>query len=240
MSNHTLPSAKSKRAKVKPKLYNKPHMIIPQEDFDWILQQKPSVIKLWGECWKADAYGSRWMQLNTSLKHSSFSEAKKILTTQGLFIFKVENSIRDSRETVCWMVKNLHGSRVKDYWESIDLNLKSTPADSESINTDLKSTPADSESTPADCISTQTLTQQESCNPSVTSQKHLSNSSKELLRCDSVISSENLLSHLQASERGVLPPKGVIYQLRDSNYWVAFTQTARMHGWDLRELLTQD
>ena len=40
-------------------------------------------------------------------------EAKKVLENKGLFIFKTEKSVRDNRETICWMVKNLHGSRIK-------------------------------------------------------------------------------------------------------------------------------
>ena len=236
MNNHILPSAKTNRAKVKQKLYTKPHMIIPKEDFTWARKQKPAVYILWGECWEADGYGSRWMQLNTSLKRTAFTEAKKVLEQQGLFIFRPIKSIRDSRETVCWSVKNLHGARVKEYWESVE----SVNANEDAAGTNEDTAATNKDTAATNSISTQTLTQQDFQKPSVTSQEHLSNSSKELLRCDPVISSENLLSHLQASERGVLPPKGVIYQLRDSNYWVAFTQTAKVHGWDLRELLKQD
>ena len=228
-------------------------MIIPTDDMNWILEQKPSVTKLWKECWVVDAYGSRWMQLNTSLKHSSFNQAKKILEKQGLFIFKVDKSIRDGRETVSWLVKNLHGSRVKEYWET------STAADYISTPTDYISTHADYISTHADSISSQTLTQQGFHNLSVSSQEHLSNSSKELLRCEesackisvaasledlqeenlaitpASISNEELLSHLEAAIRGEIPPEGVIDQLRASAHWGAFTQAARVHGWELTQ-----
>jgi hypothetical protein len=243
---------KQKQKEYVPK-YRNSHMIIPTEDMNWILEQKPSVTKLWKECWVVDAYGSRWMQLNTSLKHSSFNEAKKILEKQGLFIFKVNKSIRDGRETICWLVKNLHGSRVKEYWE------RSTPADYKSTPTDYKSTHADYKSTHVDSIFSQTHTQQDFHNLSVSSQEHLSNSSKELLRCEesacetyvtvffedlqqenlaitpTSISNEELISHLEAAIRGQIPPEGVIDQLKDSAHWGAFTQAARVHGWELTQ-----
>lgn len=90
-------------------------MIIPIEDMNWVNQQKPAVKTLWMECWQADPYGSRWVQLNTSLADRTFRGARKVLTEAGLFLFKPEKSIRDGRETVCWMVVNLHGART-DYW----------------------------------------------------------------------------------------------------------------------------
>ena len=243
---------KQKQKEYAPK-YRNSHMIIPTDDMNWILEQKPSVTKLWKECWVVDAYGSRWMQLNTSLKHSSFNQAKKILEKQGLFVFKVDKSIRDGRETVSWLVKNLHGSRVKEYWET------STAADYISTPTDYISTHADYISTHTDSISSQTLTQQSFYNLSVSSQEHLSNSSKELLRCEesackislvasledlqeknlaitpTSISNEELISHLEATIRGEIPPEGVIDQLKDSPHWGAFTQAARVHGWELTQ-----
>jgi hypothetical protein len=243
MSNHILPSAKSKRVKVKQKHYDKPHMIIPQEDLDWVLKQKPAVYTLWGECWRADPYGSRMMQLNTTLPRSTFMRAKKVLADAGLFIFNRKTSTRDSRETVCWEVQNLHGARVKDYWEKLTPNEplnESRQLDSISDKQDVVSHKQDVVSHQRDSISSQTLTQQGSQNPSVTPHKHLSNSSKELLRCADPTNSENLVAHLEAAVRGVLPSKGIIYQLRDSKYWVNFTGAARAHGWNLRELLAED
>ncbi|MGF1939566.1 MAG: hypothetical protein RM347_035490 [Nostoc sp. ChiQUE02] len=82
-----------------------------------VAQQKTSVTQLWQECWTADPYGSRWMPLSTAMGYSTFISAKKILSESGLFIFKPDLSIQDSRETVTWMVKNLHGSRMKEFWE---------------------------------------------------------------------------------------------------------------------------
>ncbi|QFS51726.1 hypothetical protein [Nostoc sphaeroides] len=64
-----------------------------------------------------DPYGSRWMPLTSGLGYSTFISAKKILSESGLFIFKPDKSIQDGRETASWMVKNLHGSRMKEFWE---------------------------------------------------------------------------------------------------------------------------
>ncbi len=102
-------------------------MIIPIEDYDFIATQKPSVRDFWMQCWRSDPYGSRWQVLNHKLSYSAFKKAKKLLSDRGLFLFKRESSIRDNRETVCWLVLNLHGSRQNDYW----LGNQSKKADSE-------------------------------------------------------------------------------------------------------------
>ena len=107
-----------KAAATKPQSpYKRLHVIIPIEDLLWASQQKPSVTQLWQECWTADPYGSRWMPLASALGYSTFISAKKIISESGLFIFKPDKSIQDGRETASWMVKNLHGSRMKEFWE---------------------------------------------------------------------------------------------------------------------------
>ncbi|MCC5600868.1 hypothetical protein [Nostoc favosum] len=107
-----------KAAATKPQSpYKRLHVIIPIEDMLWASQQKPSINQLWQECWTADPYGSRWMPLTPALGYSTFISAKKILSDSGLFIFKPDKSIQDGRETASWMVKNLHGSRMKEFWE---------------------------------------------------------------------------------------------------------------------------
>ena len=94
--------------------------IIPLEDSEFISTQKGSTMKLWTECWISDTDGDRWVPLNHSLPRSSFRKAKKILADKGLFAFRPKKSIRDGRETVCWMVKNLHGANRDDYWLGAD------------------------------------------------------------------------------------------------------------------------
>ncbi len=102
------------------KFGNRPHMIIPQEDSEFIETQKLSTIRLWLQCWRSDPYGNRWVRLNHTLSDTSFKRAKKILVEKGLFIFKTEKSIRDLRETVYYKVMNLHGSRRNDFWFNTD------------------------------------------------------------------------------------------------------------------------
>ncbi len=102
------------------KFGNRPHMIIPQEDSEFIETQNLSTIRLWLQCWRSDPYGNRWVRLNHTLSDTSFKRAKKILVEKGLFIFKPEKSIRDLRETVYYKVMNLHGSRRNDFWFNTD------------------------------------------------------------------------------------------------------------------------
>ena len=163
----------------KKKFSSHQHMIIPIEDHDFIDTQKPSILKFWLQCWRSDPYGSRWQVLNHNLSYSAFKKAKKILSDEGLFLFKRESSIRDNRETVCWLVLNLHGSRRNDYW----LGNKSKKEDLQKPSqASQKPSQASSETLEAPhkaSISIETQTQQGLQNPSGTSQEHLRNSSKE-------------------------------------------------------------
>lgn len=155
-------------------------MKIPLEDSDWAMGQKPAVQRLWWECWRADPYGSRWIQLNTSLKRAAFMNAKKALSERGLFLFKPMKSMIDGRETVCWQIQNLHGARVKEFWEEPVENrkLESTGMDDLSTGMDDKSTGMDDKSTGMDSISCQTQSQQRLQNPSRTLQEHFINTSE--------------------------------------------------------------
>ena len=136
--------------------FNKSHVIIPTEDFIWLKDQSNPVKTLFAECWIADPYGSRWQVLNHSLKSSSFFKAKKILSEQGLFLFKTDRSVLNNREVVCWLVINLHGARRNDYW------LKSADSDSADLESD---------STSVEAIASETQSQQGFQNPSETSQE---------------------------------------------------------------------
>ena len=192
MTIATAPKSSSNRKSES--LYKRLHVIIPIEDMLWASQQKPSVTQLWQECWTADPYGSRWMSLNTTLGYSTFICAKKVLSETGLFIFKPDKSIQDGRETVGWMVRNLHGSRMKDFWEEVD-SLKQEPdSTKQEANSQSTETRADSEKIRASnqaSISTQPQSQQAIQKPSRTSQQHLTNSSKEFVRCDSDTLAQN-------------------------------------------------
>ncbi|WP_243458395.1 hypothetical protein [Nostoc sp. UIC 10630] len=124
----TRPKLKKSAATKPQSPYKRLHVIIPIEDMLWASQQKPSVTQLWQECWTADPYGSRWMPLTSALGYSTFISAKKILSDSGLFIFKPDKSIQDGRETVKWMVQNLHGSRMKEFWEKANAEKRESNA----------------------------------------------------------------------------------------------------------------
>ncbi|HYX18346.1 MAG TPA: hypothetical protein VE944_29065 [Nostoc sp.] len=168
--------------------YKRLHVIIPIEDMLWASQQKPSVNQLWQECWTSDPYGSRWMPLSTTLGYSTFIQAKKVLSESGLFIFKPDKSIQDGRETVGWIVRNLHGSRMKDFWEEVDPEKQQLDSEKQQSNSEISEIHNGSEEMRASNqapISNKTLFRQGLQKPSRTAQKHLTNSSKEIVRCDS-------------------------------------------------------
>ncbi|WP_242055879.1 hypothetical protein [Nostoc flagelliforme] len=175
-----------KSATTKPQSpYKRLHVIIPIEDMLWASQQKPSVTQLWQECWTADPYGSRWMPLTSALGYSTFISAKKILSESGLFIFKPDKSIQDGRETMRWTVKNLHGSRIKDFWEKGDSTKPELDAEKRESNAEISDKDAAPEEMGAlnqASILDQSESEQGFCEPSRTGQKLLTNSSKEIVR----------------------------------------------------------
>ncbi|WP_224087863.1 hypothetical protein [Nostoc sp. MS1] len=174
--------------------YKRLHVIIPIEDMLWASQQKSSVNQLWQECWTSDPYGSRWMPLSTNLGYSSFICAKKILSQSGLFIFKPDKSIQDGRETVGWMVKNLHGSRIKEFWDKATAETEEPNSTKQQSSAEISQIDAGSEEMRCKytaSISEKTQSEQGFCEPSRTPQKHLTNSSKEIVRCDSSTPKEN-------------------------------------------------
>ncbi|MBN4003206.1 hypothetical protein [Nostoc sp. LPT] len=183
----TITRPKPKKAATKPQSpYKRLHVIIPIEDMLWASQQKPSVTQLWQECWTADPYGSRWMPLTSALGYSTFISAKKILSESGLFIFKPDKSIQDGRETASWMVKNLHGSRMKEFWEKANVenqqpdSLKREPnaGDSE-IDAGCEEIRASYKAS----ILGQSQLEQGFQETSRTAQEQLTNSSKEFVSC---------------------------------------------------------
>ncbi|MBD2505239.1 hypothetical protein [Anabaena azotica] len=174
--------------------YKRLHVIIPIEDMLWASQQRPSVNQLWQECWTSDPYGSRWMPLSTNLGYSSFICAKKILSQSGLFIFKPDKSIQDGRETVGWMVRNLHGSRMKEFWDKATAETEepnATKQQSSAEKLEMDAIPREIRCKHKASISDESQSEQGFCEPSRTAQKHLTNSSKEIVRCVSSTPNEN-------------------------------------------------
>ncbi|MCC5633624.1 hypothetical protein LC613_40010 [Nostoc sphaeroides CHAB 2801] len=182
----TRPKLKKSTASKKESPYKRLHVIIPIEDMLWASQQKPSVNQLWQECWTADPYGSRWMPLSTGMGYSTFISAKKILSDSGLFIFKPDKSIEDGRETVKWMVQNLHGSRMKEFWEKANAEKQEANPEKRESNTGDSEKDAGCEEMGAlyeASILGESQSEQGFCETSRTAQEHLTNSTKEIVRC---------------------------------------------------------
>ncbi|MBN3905633.1 MAG: hypothetical protein HWQ35_03345 [Nostoc sp. NMS1] len=204
----TKPKLKKTAAASKPKsLYKRLHVIIPIEDMLWASQQKPSVTQLWQECWTADPYGSRWMPLSTGMGYSTFISAKKILAESGLFIFKPDKSIEDGRETASWMVKNLHGSRMKEFWEKANAEKREPNSEKRELNAGDSEIDAGSEEIGAlnqASISGKSQLEQGFQEPSQTVQEHLTISSKEIVRCIS-----DTLTEISHGDETAIAPLGV-------------------------------
>jgi hypothetical protein len=203
----TRPKAKKSAATKPQSPYKRLHVIIPIEDMLWASQQKPSVTQLWQECWTADPYGSRWMPLSSGMGYSTFISAKKILSDSGLFIFKPDKSIEDGRETASWMVKNLHGSRMKEFWEKAnsaspkpDAEKRESNAGDSEINAGCEEMGALYEAS----ILGQSDSEQGFCETSRTTQEQLTNSSKEFVSCVS----DTLNEILQVEETAHAPLGG--------------------------------
>ncbi|MHC5761405.1 hypothetical protein [Nostoc sp.] len=205
----TITRPKSKKAAAtKPQSpYKRLHVIIPIEDMLWASRQKPSVTQLWQECWTADPYGSRWMPLTSALGYSTFISAKKILSESGLFIFKPDKSIQDGRETASWMVKNLHGSRMKEFWEKANLENQQPNSEKQEPNAEISEIDAGCEEMGASykaSISGESQSDKEFQETSRTAQEQLTNSSKEFVSCIS----DTLNEILQVEETAHAPLGG--------------------------------
>ncbi|MBW4458274.1 MAG: hypothetical protein KME55_39975 [Nostoc indistinguendum CM1-VF10] len=203
----TRPKSKKAIANKPQSPYKRLHVIIPIEDMLWTSQQKPSVTQLWQECWTADPYGSRWMPLTSALGYSTFISAKKILSESGLFIFKPDKSIQDGRETASWMVKNLHGSRMKEFWEKANSEKREPNSQKQEPNAEISEKDADCEEIRAlyeASILGQSESEQGFQEPSRTGQKLLTNSSKEIVRSVS----DTLIENLREEETAHAPLRG--------------------------------
>lgn len=184
------------------KTFNRRHTIIPEEDTVWALGQKLCVLKFWNQCWLADPYGSRWMKLKTSLSDSAFRFARRILEAARLFLFRRISVGSDGRTSI-WEVRNLHGARVKDFWQGVK-NEADTASDK--VHTASQKTITASSKAP---ILAKTQSQQAFQEPSGTPQEHLTNSSKEFVRC--VSSTQPEISHCE--ETAIAPLGGASPQI---------------------------
>ena len=208
----TRPKLKKFAASKKESPYKRLHVIIPIEDMLWASQQKPSVNQLWQECWTADPYGSRWMPLTSAIRYSTFISAKKILSESGLFIFKPDKSIQDGRETASWMVKNLHGSRMKEFWEKANSVNQQPDAKKRESNAEISDKDAGCEEMGAlyeAYILGESQSEQRFQKPSRTVQEHLTNSFVEFVRCNS-----DTLTEISHCEEAAMPTAASYAPLR--------------------------
>ncbi|MHC5771857.1 MAG: hypothetical protein ACYTXI_41330 [Nostoc sp.] len=204
----TRPKSKKAVANKQQSPYKRLHVIIPIEDMLWASQQKPSVNQLWQECWTADPYGSRWMPLTSALGYSTFISAKKILSESGLFIFKPDKSIQDGRETASWMVKNLHGSRMKEFWEKANAEKQESNAEISEIDAGSVEIGALNQAS----ILGKSQSEQGFQETSRTVQEHLTISSKEIVRCIS----DTLIENSREEETAHAPLGGASPQTVES------------------------
>ncbi len=203
----TRPKSKKAAAAKVQSPYKRLHVIIPIQDMLWASQQKPSVNQLWQECWTADPYGSRWMPLTSALGYSTFICAKKILSDNGLFIFKPDKSIEDGRETASWMVKNLHGSRMKEFWEKANSFNQQPNAEKQESNagdSEIDAAPEEIRALYKASILGKDQSEQGFRKPSRTAQEQLTNSSKEFVSCVS-----DTLTQISHEEETASAPLGV-------------------------------
>ncbi|WP_242054100.1 hypothetical protein [Nostoc sp. FACHB-888] len=209
----TRPKLKKAAATKAQSPYKRLHVIIPIEDMLWASQQKPSVTQLWQECWTADPYGSRWMALSTALGYSTFISAKKILSESGLFIFKPDKSIQDGRETVKWMVQNLHGSRMKEFWEKANAENQQPNSEKREPNAVDSEIDAGSEEMRAlnqASILGKNQSEQGFQETSQTAQEQFTNSSKEFVNCVSdTLTGNSLLEETAHAPLRVASPQTV-------------------------------
>jgi hypothetical protein len=117
--------------------FNRPHLIIPVEDWEWSSEQQGYIKTLWHECWVTDPYGSRWVKIETSLSKNRFLSARLVLQSAGLFSFKHEETYINKIKQKIWYVKNNHGARCLTYWtngvnpDGVELNPDGLRSDAE-------------------------------------------------------------------------------------------------------------
>ena len=212
------------------KKYDKPHMIIPDEDMAWALEQRPTVFKLWAECWRSDPYGSRWMPLKTTLGRENFKKAKKPLIDAGLFLFENRLTIVDGKRTYEWWVKSLHGCRSV-YWKlkGIEVGIESTTQDEE----DISSTDLGTENTEVGTENTEVGTENTEVGTENTTQPYLNSLamrvSKTLINI-SVTSHKHFTNSLRIDERGeflkfclqkIIALRATGFEVHTDHSWIA-------------------
>ncbi|QFS51631.1 hypothetical protein [Nostoc sphaeroides] len=144
--------------------------------------------------------------MTSALGYSTFISAKKILSDSGLFIFKPDKSIQDGRETASWMVKNLHGSRMKEFWEKANTEKRELNAGDSEKDAGSEEMGALNQAS----ILGQNQSEQGFQETSRTGQKLLTNSSKEIVRSVSdTLTGNSLLEKTAHAPLGGASPQSV-------------------------------
>ena len=101
------------------KRYVKPHRTTSLEDYRWLKQQEPCVKELWMDCVMAEGFGDRFVEVETDLSEKSFRKAKKVLEGR-CFEFQAILELSNAGRGVItgWKVRNLHGTRNREYWSA--------------------------------------------------------------------------------------------------------------------------
>ena len=96
---------------------------VSDEDLCWFVEQKPCVQQLWGECLRAEKYGESFNKIETRLSKNSFSEAKRELDGTRFEFQPIQRRSKSGQyKTTGWKVRNLHGSKIADYWRKSNHN----------------------------------------------------------------------------------------------------------------------
>lgn len=113
------------------------------------------------------------------------------------------------------MVKNLHGSRMKEFWEKANSEKQEPNSEKRESNAGDSEKDAGSEEMRAlnqASISSENQSEQGFCDPSRTTQEHLTNSSNEFVRCIS----DTLYEILPCEETAHAPLGGASPQIVES------------------------
>ncbi len=154
--------SKKQRRTISPPALTVPFLMIPTEDLHVVRSKGAGLLNYWLGCWEADPYGSRWVLTDNDTNNRQQRRYRKQLSELGLFLFELRGS--KGKQQV-WTI-NLHGSRVKAFWQNQNLGREKSDLGREKSE-----------------VTAETQSGQSIENSSITPQQHLNNVSKTGLRC---------------------------------------------------------
>ena len=91
---------------------------VSYDDWDWVLEQSGSILRLWNESWRSESFGRQRRVLRTKLCGETLRRAMRALEEAGLFkYFPLWDLSKNHRwKHVGWQCENLHGYYT-DYWD---------------------------------------------------------------------------------------------------------------------------